>query len=1406
MPQQTYIVFGKRPSNQYIINSNSKKSMSLSKLRSPYNTPVVNDPDLLPSSSIVSKYEARATQRKDDMKGNPDQSSATSTADIFVTYVDFDTVKKIRKCWQLICSQAIPAEHNATSDLMNYDSSLPTEMVMKEDLKEDMDGNDDDGGGASDISSTLGSAVVAGSIHQSKSLSISTSSPTSSALFDSAMGTIVKSNLDIAKLESSAPTVSPTTMHTLPPRTASDGMILWCPQKIVLQVSVHKRGGELFALTAAGTHGRPKAPWRRTRLERLETDLNHITEQEETLGMSLQDLVQNMPISYNDNNLSNINDIDNKNNQHSKQSIIELLNIIDRQRPDLTSATKRLKDLLHRVKLQKQFLKYQYDHFHKIIKGQVKDLKRRKELQQLKEGQALSVDETLSIELEHRMAMIIQRQIRRKFGRVFRTHLRERMEKATLLFQRTWRKYMAILICRERSCRRKLALIIQRVWRGRKARKEVRVMWLLATKNSAANFIQRIWRGRKGRQRSQLKKEFLMCIENANNCVLTDGLRPALVEELSLVLNDYLSDYNKNLPIELLTLLRGILYLFNGDEPEQFQRENLGEIDTEYVTAKELSWEGAKKLLARKIKFLRRLRGLAMRVRAPNASRLVFVDNCARHLTAIVSHVKFDHFAEMGAGKVCAEKLLEYIINLKRVYDLQPHFPEHFEIIEPNWLRQVLNLRSSYEKAQIKVNVASFGVQYLSKKIESSKKDGSKWGSIAVAKVKLVENLDISKQTLLKIKKKLQIMMDKLYDSENRHLNYLNDLQRAKEHSVIVAKREVEEFITCRIVDDIRLEALKFIVAERTMALLEVKAKVAGAKMRVESDREQRDFEKLMNFQEIEKWTSELAEIEANLLVMQHKWNTFLEEIGGIQFIPDIRGNQKVIYKGYCKEINVLIRRRRELLKFINEDIKQQLFNVALRARKARSDAILFSFWDRATDVEVEAESQEDKECARQSTILSNISNREDVNKLLQLPTVHPPVLIAIDIHIPSVTKVALVERLRRLNFVDFVELGEDISLLAPKMQIEIDNAKQLVLFADFGIHRHARKCFIGKFRSLVSALNPNPRVVAVDGFTSYRLSSWFSTYAIEQHCISFDNIHSKDSMETFGRIRYYADLFRYCSSSTRMSLTSSAFDDITAYLSVPSWIIRRFQLDYSQFLFSCQFGDFSRPSTAAVDFVSGRAESGEVVDAADPILAAAVSCILGLWKAPIVAWSSRDLSKGSKAFSTFSSDIHRLFRMMLVPVLPDGNPLVKLRYDRIREMESFKRSLKETCFSTAPARYILLQWCVNVFNFTDICCECLGGTSVAEGFDEIAKSTLKIDWNNDIVHSKVDGLLSQILRASFKDYLVSEISSCDVTVTAGNSSMASLNDKVKRIMKIRKESKLVSLYQYNNEVIFDSF
>jgi hypothetical protein len=64
---------------------------------------------------------------------------------------------------------------------------------------------------------------------------------------------------------------------------------LWTPHEIHLQRQVQRRGGELYVLTAAGTQGRLKAPWRRTRFERLEDDVQHLHQQSDIMHMAVEE-------------------------------------------------------------------------------------------------------------------------------------------------------------------------------------------------------------------------------------------------------------------------------------------------------------------------------------------------------------------------------------------------------------------------------------------------------------------------------------------------------------------------------------------------------------------------------------------------------------------------------------------------------------------------------------------------------------------------------------------------------------------------------------------------------------------------------------------------------------------------------------------------------------------------------------------------------------------------------------------------------------------------------------------------------------------------------------------------------------------------------------------------------------
>ena len=121
------MVFGKRPAaattfafdeskqqqgsggeagTQHITQQKKKKKAvklkSYRHLKSPYNTNIINDPDVIPAASVENQLKNMLTAPKAS-KLRKDKSK-TDQADIYETFIAADMVKRIRKCWTLMCT------------------------------------------------------------------------------------------------------------------------------------------------------------------------------------------------------------------------------------------------------------------------------------------------------------------------------------------------------------------------------------------------------------------------------------------------------------------------------------------------------------------------------------------------------------------------------------------------------------------------------------------------------------------------------------------------------------------------------------------------------------------------------------------------------------------------------------------------------------------------------------------------------------------------------------------------------------------------------------------------------------------------------------------------------------------------------------------------------------------------------------------------------------------------------------------------------------------------------------------------------------------------------------------------------------------------------------------------------
>jgi len=109
-----------------------------------------------------------------------------------------------------------------------------------------------------------------------------------------------------------------------------------------------------------------------------------------------------------------------------------------------------------------------------------------------------------------------------------------------------------------------------------------------------------------GRRRLGLKRDFIYSLRRAKELCSIKQLNPGHVEELADQVDTYLRDFSVDMSTHVLSVLRGVLYLFNGDESECVTVVgDDGFIEKKFIRASSASWTGIKLILRRKGRFLR---------------------------------------------------------------------------------------------------------------------------------------------------------------------------------------------------------------------------------------------------------------------------------------------------------------------------------------------------------------------------------------------------------------------------------------------------------------------------------------------------------------------------------------------------------------------------------------------------------------------------------------------------------------------------------------------------------------------------------------------------------------------------------------------------------------------------------
>jgi hypothetical protein len=1236
LTKDAMIIFGQLTEQERLRKMSVKKVVK--PLKSPYTTPIINDPQIFSHLSARSKLDKKfkTTAKGNSKSGVGKQDGLIALEDTeepnnpYQCYLPVDLIQTIKKCWnKLQCGSFIIPPLADTGTSMGGTSMYDDDETKIGSTQPSMERRHSIGN--NDANSAIrGTSIWEQSATQSQldeeidhipssraQLNEHTSLAQSKEGFYNSL--FSQSERQFKQLESmneshrlskfvethliSDPQSNLTTLQHSK---------LWTPHEINLQRKVQRRGGELFVLTAAGVKGRLKAPWRRNRFERMEVDVVHLTNLSEQLSMNVEDqrgfalrLESRKPSLK--QSLQSEQEFDDK--QKSWQEKMKLIQ-------------KRLHDQLDAkldVELRRKFLTEQHRYFQRVAEnGSLTELEQQRQRHRLNEGQAREQDQLVSMKLEDAMARKMQGLVRRVFGRSLRRAALARRHRAATTIQcqyRTHRVNQNVLL---RTQQVRLAMMLLKAYRMFKAgifRKQLR---LEALQLVSTNTIQRVFRGYLGRRRLGLKRVMVKALSLASEVVSIVNLKPGDVEELANAIEDYTRDYTTQLPLAVLTVLRGVLYIFNGDGAEcVIVKTEDGFMEKKYIYAFNSSWQAMKLILRRKGRFLRRLRALIKNSMLPNPSRIRLSKDSINHLHAIKDQLSEEQFHFMKRGKTCVMQLFKYLLCVMQVFDLQTLFPEYFEPGLPFWFRNLMRIREQFDRADIRRRIESKANARIEEVKRMHSREGKKYGHISQVVRRNQKELDESRQHVHSMKNRLRTCIQDLVATEQKEVLTLEAIVRAKSLAKDVASGDLREYMRATLIpDEAYIKELQYNLDTKSITLIEAQTNLIFCKERNERNVTFRDFDKLLKLKVLQEFVAELGKVKADLLILMEAWRQMLVDIGGTQYIKDLVGDQFTKFQVIQDTAIRLLQARKDYEIKVEDELKTQYDKVYAVINQSN---MLFvdKKWDLPTIVEVDYEEFENMECCRRDYEAEFRKRRQLESLDLKSPYPWSPMIVFVDIKLPREFIHCITSALERefsfehTNWMELVAAAEQqndkqrtqscshsskivddqhgILSVQDYLQEIIDKQSNVLSMINRGFHHMAKLTCDNYIQAVINVLVPKPRVVYISAENCFSTDLWLEQSSIDRNYLFTPHGIAKDQSPydlLLGKIRKLGSHFHRLLQVFPKMLNSNADktqpgsvatstterQQLKFHGPLPSFLQSQFAMDFHGFIHSIKF------------------------------------------------------------------------------------------------------------------------------------------------------------------------------------------------------------------------------------------
>lgn len=944
--------------------------------------------------------------------------------------------------------------------------------------------------------------------------------------------------------------------------------------------------------------------------------------------------------------------------------------------------------------------------------------------------------------LENIMAKKIQSFFQRvnpiiKRHKIHLTHIR-----AAIKIQTKWRQY---------KCRRKIdsasiftfaALSIQKIFRGSKARKLVKDLFSYQRKINFIILIQRSYRGYKARLHVSMKKDFFDCIRDTKDLVALDKLKSTLLDHLVLDLEDYLKDSTKTLPLTILAVLRGILYILNGDSSDDILYFKDGITKYKQIFAVNASISSILQILRRKAKILRRLRQFIDSVAMPNPFKLYLSHDCYQYLSCL-SQLKFDDsqiFDLSPLSQDCILKLYTYAMNILKLYELQKHFPDYFEVKNDEWLKSYLRLEQCFEEDALFYNAELSSKQHLVNTRQFLLENEFDLNNLDAIIENVSKSLIQSKVKMLNSKRELGLFLKIYHRNDEYNKKLLQNSQRSKELGKFVLLKELlklkEEKSTDKSSSFIKEQFLQMKLSKVELELLDVISRLELLDENIKRNNELRNISKLLDKSKLYEYAHQLGITNAELLMIKGIWK-ILTNLPDSVTEKDLKSASIKLEKTKFST-KVLMKQRRFYRSEIKTELRQLYVNLLSQVLALKTH-MLSSQWDIVTNSVQEFEAKEDIDAAQAEVLrLQDNLKSSFSNVSLQSPYSFQPTILLIDRLIPDVALQRILSKLQLFRF-QLVNSSQLDSNLLNQVQLIFDIHHHVVLFVDRGLDRFTYCNYFGFLTSLSNALIPSPRLISLhyndniqpDGFGGEIFSSGHK----DNNNINYLTLLTK---------------IREISLQCRLSIGDSVHDLLNCMLSIEEQ--RAILEDYQLLMKELE-------STNCIDNIN----RGSM------LLVASVTSILGLWKAPLLAWKDHQILYGAKMILDINGI--QLSEKLYLKDSPDCSKLVAKRLEMI--YHSYFPSWKLISnIEGRPFLRLLVQWIELSIEWMLKLVD-LGGHSEAKqmmelkvsmnGYFDIVSAVHEIGFYSDIVpiacidlkyklDDPLDHLIGKLILSSFHE------------------------------------------------------